>query len=170
MMEEDFRKVDAELMACCDAVLKQRGSAYATQQDRFANFKEIAQQVGCSPLHVCHIYLLKGMSVINKLMRGENVAGEREEERFADAINYLRLGYAIRQELRKAAEDFEAQKRLSEAATALSARDEARELNEQEAKRCAHRLEELEKEQAKSRVAQRPELAMGQAAPGRPLR
>lgn len=101
MIEDDFQKIDAELMARCAEVLKQRGTAYATQADRFSNFKEIAQQVGCSPLHVCHIYLLKGMSVINKLMRGETVPGEHEHERFADAINYLRLGYALRQELRR---------------------------------------------------------------------
>lgn len=100
MKEEDFQLLDAQLMERCNAVLKQRGSAYATQADRFSNFKEIAQQVGCSPLHVCHIYLLKGMSVINKLMRGETVPGEHEHERFADAINYLRLGFALRQELR----------------------------------------------------------------------
>lgn len=130
MMEDEFRKVDQDLMLRCDEVLKQRGSAYANQQDRFANFKEIAQQVGCSPLHVCHIYLLKGMSVINKLMRGENVPGEHEHERFADAINYLRLGYALRQEWKRSdeAEDYLAPSPIIPV-------DEAKELNEQEWRR-----------------------------------
>lgn len=98
MTHDEFTTIDAELMATCNAVLEQRGRAYASDQDRFANFREVAEQTGLTPLAVCHIYMLKGFSVINKLMRGETVEGETVQERFADAINYLRIAYAMRAE------------------------------------------------------------------------
>lgn len=100
MTNEEFNRLDAEFLARCNAVFEQRGNSYGSQTDRFANFKEAAQQTSMTPLQVCHLYLLKGMSVVNKILRGETPAGETVDERFSDAVNYLRLARTMMLELK----------------------------------------------------------------------
>ena len=98
MTNDQFIALDASLLRKAEAILNQRKAGYATQDDRLANFKEGAKRSGITPLQVCHLYLQKGLSVVDKIAQGTLPPGETIEERICDAINYLRLFYACYKE------------------------------------------------------------------------
>lgn len=88
-------QLDETLLARANAVLTQRGRAYASDEDRFKNFKEIGARAGITPLQTCHIFLQKGMAVLDKLAQGREIEGEDVIDRFADALNYIRLMWGL---------------------------------------------------------------------------
>lgn len=98
MTNAEFLTLDSALLKRAEEILNQRKGAYATEGDRFANFKEGAARSGITPLQVCHLYMQKGFSVLDKFAQGKVVPGETVEERFCDAINYIRLMYALYKE------------------------------------------------------------------------
>jgi hypothetical protein len=98
MTNDQFIALDASLLRKAEAILNQRKAGYATEDDRLANFKEGAKRSGITPLQVCHLYLQKGLSVVDKIAQGTLPPGETIEERIGDAINYLRLFYACYKE------------------------------------------------------------------------
>ena len=100
MTSDKFKMLDDELMQKANEILAQRGKGYGEQHDRLANFKGIAEKAGVDVSIVWIVFMEKGMDVIRKLMKGRMVPGERINERFADAINYLRLGRALLEERR----------------------------------------------------------------------
>lgn len=98
MTDQEFEVVDAELLKAADAVLIQRRGAYAKDGDKLANFKMVAAETGLTPAKVCEVYMRKANIAIGKLMNGQEVPGETKLERFCDALNYVRLAYAIMKE------------------------------------------------------------------------
>lgn len=98
MTNDQFIALDSALLRRAEEILNQRKAGYATDSDRLANFKEGAARSGITPLQVCHLYLQKGLSVLDKFAQGREVPGETVEERFCDAINYIRLMYALYKE------------------------------------------------------------------------
>lgn len=98
MTNDQFIALDSALLRRAEEILNQRKGAYATNSDRLANFKEGAARSGITPLQVCHLYLQKGLSVVDKIAQGNLPPGETIEERICDAINYLRLFYACYKE------------------------------------------------------------------------
>lgn len=98
MTNDQFIALDSALLRRAEEILNQRKGGYATDTDRLANFKEGAARSGITPLQVCHLYLQKGLSVLDKFAQGREVPGETVEERFCDAINYIRLMYALYKE------------------------------------------------------------------------
>ena len=95
MTPEEFRKIDDELLQHANRVLNQRSEGYGDVDNQLANFDAIAHECGVSPEVVWLVLWSKGLRTIRKLMRGQNVPGENVIDRFADAIDYLRLGKAI---------------------------------------------------------------------------
>lgn len=95
MTQEEFEIVDRELLKVADAVLLQRRGAYAKDGDKLANFKMVAAETGLTSAKVCEVYMRKANIAVGKLLNGQEVPGETREERFADALNYVRLAYAI---------------------------------------------------------------------------
>ncbi len=98
---EAFQKWDARLIEHANAVLKQRTMAYGDLDNQLANFDAIYQTIAASipsatPELVWVILWQKGLQTLSKIMLGEDVPGEEIEDRFSDAINYLRLGYAMK--------------------------------------------------------------------------
>lgn len=98
MTNDRFIQLDSALLRKAEEILNQRKGGYATEADRLANFKDGAARSGITPLQVCHLYLQKGLAVLDKFAQGRTVPGETVEERFCDAINYIRLMYALYKE------------------------------------------------------------------------
>ena len=95
MTNDDFERVDGELLAHASSVLLNRKAMYARDTDRLANFKETALRAGITPEKVCEIYLEKALSAMIKILHGAPAIGETLNDRFADPLNYVRLAYAL---------------------------------------------------------------------------
>lgn len=68
-------------------------------EDVLANFKRVAERTGISTEQAWAVYFLKHIDAIMSIMTHPDLpVSEEPPGRFADAINYLRLGYAILQE------------------------------------------------------------------------
>jgi hypothetical protein len=64
--------------------------------DCLHNFKTVAARLGISPLQAWGVYFLKHIDAITSLAKDETLPqAEAIEGRFADAINYLKLGFAL---------------------------------------------------------------------------
>jgi len=65
-------------------------------EDVLANFKRIAERAGLTAGQVWTVYFLKHVDAIAAAMsRPELAQAEPLEERFADCLNYLKLGFAL---------------------------------------------------------------------------
>jgi len=89
-------------------ILRAKGQDYTRgDDDRLANFKRIARDIGCSPLLVWYVYFAKHIDAIASFVKTGKVESEELRGRFIDARNYLALGYALymdEQELKPATE------------------------------------------------------------------
>lgn len=64
--------------------------------DVLQNFKSIAKRLGISPMQVWGVYSLKHLDAIMSYAKDPNLPqAEDLKGRFADARNYLMLGYAL---------------------------------------------------------------------------
>lgn len=69
-------------------------------EDMLYNFKHVAARAKCSPGQVLCVYLLKHIDAITAaLCQPALPQAEEMEGRFADAINYLKMGFALIKEL-----------------------------------------------------------------------
>lgn len=67
--------------------------------DVLANFKGVAARAGITTEQAWAVYFLKHIDAIVSIMtKPELAVSEAPPGRFADAVNYLKLGYAILQE------------------------------------------------------------------------
>lgn len=98
MNRAEFEKLDAELLVAADAVLKQRRGAYAADGDVLMNFKQVASETNVSTAKVWEIYFRKALNALRAVVEGGESAGESRLERAVDALNYVRLGWAIANE------------------------------------------------------------------------
>lgn len=126
MTEQEFERVDHELLEKSNAILLNRKKAYAQDNDRLANFKETASMVGLTPEKVCEVYLYKALTAMMKILHGRPAVGETALERFVDTLNYVRLAYALHREGRvlKAPAADPLTPRTSETLEELRAREE----------------------------------------------
>lgn len=86
-----------DLMAEADRVLLSKGRDYTKgSQDRLANFKNSGSDAGITPLQAWLVFYNKHHSAICSYIKS---GGQNESEpifgRFVDALNYLRLGWAL---------------------------------------------------------------------------
>ena len=82
-------------------VMKSKGIEYTKgNKDKLANFKEIAQLLGLTPLQVWSVYFFKHIASILNYVREGKVHSEPIRSRFVDAINYLELGLALIEEVK----------------------------------------------------------------------
>ena len=64
--------------------------------DVLANFKNVAARVGLTPEQAWAVYFLKHVDAVVSIMtRPDLPVSEEPPGRFADAVNYLKLGYAL---------------------------------------------------------------------------
>ena len=103
MTHDDFKKLFAETVTSCEALLKVKGGEYAGDEDRLANFKRGAAHVGVKPLTVLFIYLSKHYDALATYVRLSEQGAAMElsepiEGRLQDLINYCILARAVIEE------------------------------------------------------------------------
>jgi hypothetical protein len=100
-MEIDrYDRVATELLTLAHEIETSKRPGYTGGSvDVLANFKNVAQRAGISTEQAWAVYFLKHIDAVLTIMTKPDLpVSEAPPGRFADAINYLKLGYAILQE------------------------------------------------------------------------
>lgn len=95
MDRKTFNNTRLSLNEYCEQLLDVKGNDYTTGGDRLDNFKKVAEMVGVTPLQVWAVYSMKHIFALLKYVRSGAVQSEPIEGRFADARNYIDLGYGL---------------------------------------------------------------------------
>lgn len=99
MTTEQYDQIAGELLATASRIETEKRPGYTQgNEDCFRNFKEVAKRTGSTPFQVLLTYLLKHIDSICSAGNKSITQAEPMKERFADAINYLKLGYALLEE------------------------------------------------------------------------
>lgn len=99
MTTEQYDQIAGELLATASRIETEKRPGYTQgNEDCFRNFKEVAKRTGSTPFQVLLTYLLKHIDSICSAGNKSIHQAEPIKERFADAINYLKLGYALLEE------------------------------------------------------------------------
>ena len=100
MNSATFDKLRADLLASAHDIADAKRPAYTIgSEDVLANFKRVAERTGLTPQQVCCVYLLKHTDAICAAVKDSGIPqAEDLKGRFADAINYLVLLWAVMQE------------------------------------------------------------------------
>ena len=100
MNQAEFDRVVGELFAVARAIETSKRPGYTVgADDVLANFKRCGERAGISTEQAWTVFFLKHIDAITSIMtRPDLPVSEAAEGRFADAINYLRLGWAIYRE------------------------------------------------------------------------
>lgn len=97
MNEEKYNQTVENLRAACSSIVSSKRPGYtSSDNDVLINFKQAARDAGITPLQAWLVLFNKHVSSIKAYVK--NPAGVQAEPmigRFADAINYLELGYAL---------------------------------------------------------------------------
>jgi hypothetical protein len=99
MTQIEFNKVKQELLEKADGIAGAKRKDYAKEYDVLDNFKLVADLCNLPPesgaLTAWMVYFAKHVISIGKYTSGQELASESIKERFADAKNYIDLGYAL---------------------------------------------------------------------------
>lgn len=97
MTRDVYERVAAEILAEARSIEDAKRPGYTIgSEDVLANFKRVADRAGVSVGQAWAVYFLKHIDAICSVMtKPELPCAEAPVGRFADAINYLRLGWAI---------------------------------------------------------------------------
>jgi hypothetical protein len=97
---DQYDAVVDELMQLARSIETDKRPGYTVGSvDVLANFKRVAERAGISVEQAWLVYFLKHIDAITTIMAKPDLpVSEAPPGRFADAINYLRLGYAILKE------------------------------------------------------------------------
>lgn len=95
MTTREFETLCSELIAECDNIRQSKGVDYTSGDDRLGFFKEIGEEAGVDPKVVLLVLMSKHLVTIRKVLTGQQLMSEGMGSRFADAINYLLLGYGL---------------------------------------------------------------------------
>lgn len=100
MTTTDYDNIADELFALARDIETAKRPGYTVgSADVLANFKRVADRAGISVGQAWAVYFLKHVDAITSIMtKPELPVSEEPPGRFADAVNYLRLGYAILKE------------------------------------------------------------------------
>ena len=103
MQAEEYDKIANELLNEAHEIEISKRPAYTIgSSDVFQNFKSIAARTNQSPLQILCTYWLKHVDAITAFFSNPDIhQAEPIRSRFADCINYLKLGYALSGELRE---------------------------------------------------------------------
>jgi hypothetical protein len=100
MTTDKYEIVASDLLALASNIETSKRPGYTVGSvDVLANFKRVAERAGISTEQAWLVYFLKHVDAITTIMSKPDLpVSEAPPGRFADAINYLKLGYAILQE------------------------------------------------------------------------
>jgi hypothetical protein len=97
MIHADYEAVKQDLLAEAAGIETAKRPGYTNESaDVLANFKHVAADMGISAQQAWGVYFLKHISAIVTQARNPGAPqAEAIKGRYADAINYLKLGYAL---------------------------------------------------------------------------
>lgn len=96
MQADEYQRYADLVLATAREIADSKRPAYTVgSPDVLANFKRIGERVNLSPLAVLDIYFLKHIDSITAFTNSDIPQDEPVLERFADAINYLLLKFAL---------------------------------------------------------------------------
>jgi hypothetical protein len=97
MQVDTFIELTDKILHEARQIQLEKGREYTvSDNDKFKNFKSIADRMKTTPKTVAMIYLLKHMdSIRNYVLTGTESSSETIDGRIIDAINYLLLLYGI---------------------------------------------------------------------------
>lgn len=100
MNQADYERVTRALLDEANGIETAKRPGYTLgNEDVLKNFKAVAARAGVSPEQAWAVYFLKHIDAITSLMtRPDLPMAEAPLGRFSDAINYLKLGYALLKE------------------------------------------------------------------------
>lgn len=95
--DEDFD----ELLDKCLRIMKTKAIDYAEEDDRLAELRATAAEIGVSMKQVLGVYMNKHLRSVFKWLRGEELKGEPVEDKLMDIIVYCLLAYKLVKESRR---------------------------------------------------------------------
>lgn len=93
--EEFYNLIENEIVPECVKILKTKGEAYTTTDDRLIGFKKNAKLLGMSPEKQWFSYFVKHFDSITSYVNENYSDSEPIETRIFDMINYLFLLYGL---------------------------------------------------------------------------
>jgi hypothetical protein len=92
MTQQEFQTIQKQIF---DEVLQMcvtKGQEYASNSDRFSNFKEVAKDIGINPVQVLMVFVTKHIRSIEQYVRtGKTLSNETTHSRIIDIITYMTL-------------------------------------------------------------------------------
>ncbi len=103
MQTKDFYEMFEKMIEAEKEIMIGKGREYTIgSDDKLANFKDVAEKTGLTPIQVWQVYFLKHISSIcNYVKDGVEASNEPIDGRFMDARNYLALGIALIKEAKE---------------------------------------------------------------------
>ena len=109
MNKDKYKEMSEQLDKAAKSIMDAKQPEYTNQSpDVLHNFKTSAEQIGLKPLEVWAVFFHKHVqAILSHAHNPEMHEAEPIESRYADAINYLHLGYALMNEREEEAIDSE---------------------------------------------------------------
>ena len=97
MTQKEFNKLRQQIDLMADHIMRDKGPEYTLMHDDVLNnFKSTANRLNTSPLKVWATYFDKQVNSVFALVNHANIKiAESIDSRFADIINYAKLGLAL---------------------------------------------------------------------------
>lgn len=97
MNHEDYVTRKTQLLREAERIETEKRPGYVIgREDVLANFKTVAERTGCTVGQVWAAYFLKHIDAITAITcKPDLPVSEAPLGRFADAVNYLKLGWAL---------------------------------------------------------------------------
>lgn len=97
MNKTEYKQIRKELLELCEKIMKSKQPEYTNNnQDVLYNFKSSAKRLNIKPSEVWGVFLDKHIQAILSHAGNPNMHhAEPIASRYADAINYLLLGFAL---------------------------------------------------------------------------
>lgn len=98
-----FKNRMDHILSVADEIQESKNPAYSGKygEDVHSNFKEIANMLDLDPMQVWAVYFMKHVMALCSHAKDPDIKqAEGIEGRFADALNYIRIGYSLNEETR----------------------------------------------------------------------
>lgn len=97
MKSDDYLKFKDYLLSLAEKIEESKRPAYTQEhEDVLHNFKSVAERVGITPEQAWGVYFLKHVDALMAAVKNSTTPqAEPLEGRFADAVNYLKLGFPL---------------------------------------------------------------------------
>tara|TARA_R100001460_G_scaffold40519_4_gene75768 strand:+ start:1394 stop:1744 length:351 start_codon:yes stop_codon:yes gene_type:complete len=97
MNKTEYKQIRKELLELCEKIMNQKQPEYTNEnQDVLHNFKSTAKRLNLKPSEVWGVFLDKHIqAILSHAGNPDMHQAEPIASRYADAINYLLLGFAL---------------------------------------------------------------------------